>query len=213
MNPELASGIARIDSNEGGGAYKITEIYWTPAEDIFDDPNYEAVAQGCGVYNADARDWLDRPYGHPGDSQDWITAYGIVRFWHEERDSGVPELLIDIGPAMYQPFMVRLLKDGGSAGAGGAGGSHCGWTYTLQAMDHATTLHKNRDGDLATGMSPLESGKQRMSHVQHTEATYGLAAWYPGGTLVLLWAIDECPVTRDFSFEDTGSTVRHVTVF
>jgi len=198
MTAPPPSGIAKIESNEGGGEYKITELVWNPATE-----QYDAVAEGCGIRQAVARDWLRRPYGIPAYDMWWPAGYRAIRFWHGEAKGEKAELLIDIGPMPTVPFLVRVTKDGGYAGApaGAPGGpANCSFTYTVKGWDAETTLHKDIYGNLATGMEPYF---ERMDHVEYCYGMIGLAAWWPedigGAELKLLLVLDETPQTTDYS--------------
>ena len=190
MTEPPPSGIAKIDSNEGDGEYKITEVVWNPATE-----QYDAVAEGCGIRQAVARDWLRRPYGIPSDAPWWMSGFQAVRFWHGEAKGEKAELLIDIGPKPTVPFLVRVTKDGGGAGApyGAPGGSaNCSFTYTVKGWDGDTTL--------LTGVEPYF---ERIDHVEYSYGIVGLAMWWlqdiGGAELKLLLVLDEIPVTRQYS--------------
>lgn len=77
-------GVCKITSNEGSGAYKVTQLWWNPTTTAWD------AAVGVGLVTADARDFLKRAYGRMGDTP--------IRFWTQEKKEGGYEVLIDAMP-------------------------------------------------------------------------------------------------------------------
>jgi len=80
---EHGQGVARIVSDEGDGAYTITQQWWNPASSGYDDAVWPA-----GLEQAEARDFL----GRGGGQEDQL-----VRFWTQEAKGGHREVLIDLG--------------------------------------------------------------------------------------------------------------------
>ena len=70
-------------------------------------------------------------------------------------------------PLQNRPFAVLVTKDGGVAGSES---TECTYTYTVKALDDATTLRKNAAGDNATGMTP------------EVPLLHYVAYWYAGET-------------------------------
>ena len=75
-------GWARIDSNDGGGAYKITELWWNPSLG-----EWTPATAPMGLANADARDYM-------GNSS--AGADGIARFWEHRCFQGETRVFIDV---------------------------------------------------------------------------------------------------------------------
>ena len=76
------SGIARIDSNEGDGAYKVTELWWDP-----DEGDWVAGHGPLGLEQASAVDYMNTACGVVGQ---------IVRFWEHRGLGGQVVLLVDV---------------------------------------------------------------------------------------------------------------------
>ncbi len=101
------------------------------------------------------------------------------------------------GPLPETPFAVLVTQDGGVAGSKTA---ECTYTYTVKALDDATTLRKNNAGDLATGMTPERpryhyveywyAGETRTAPATAT-SRYGEACYDSNGDLHLLVAYGE----------------------
>ena len=80
---DLPRGIARIVSNEGDGAYKITEQWWAPTDGSWTD----AVAP-LGLVEAPAVDWMGRSGGAVGQ---------LVKFHQTRTLQGQTAIFLDSG--------------------------------------------------------------------------------------------------------------------
>lgn len=75
-------GVAQIKSNDAGGDYKITALYWNAAGSA-----YVEMVSPSGLVNAVARDYQDRAVGVEGQT---------VRYWTQEVKGGGYEVLISV---------------------------------------------------------------------------------------------------------------------
>ncbi|MCE5277210.1 MAG: hypothetical protein ABFD92_16905 [Planctomycetaceae bacterium] len=83
----VRQGYARITANDGGGAYRLTELSWTGTAD--------ADGQAPGQLSAAAaRDFQNRASGQIGEAVIW---------WQQYRRDGALETLIDVGSAHALP--------------------------------------------------------------------------------------------------------------
>jgi hypothetical protein len=78
----LRRGLAKIDSKEGEGAYKVTELWWDP-----DEEEWIRAEGPLGFEQADAIDYMGNACG--GVNQ-------VVRFWEHRGLQGRPQLFIDV---------------------------------------------------------------------------------------------------------------------
>jgi len=78
----LRRGIAKIDSNEGEGAYKVTELWWDPQEQ-----EWTRATAPLGLEEADASDYMGSGCG--GVDQ-------IVRFWEHRGLGGQIQRFVDV---------------------------------------------------------------------------------------------------------------------
>ena len=181
-----AQGVAKLASNDGGGAYKITQLWWNPGADP--SARYDDAVAPAGVVNQAARDYLNRASGVPGAAAD----PRIVPFWTQRRKGGRTEFLIDVGRDGGGSFAVMVTKDGGVAGDDD---QECTYTYTVKELDDSTVLRKNTAGDAATGMTPqtprlhycsyYHAGESRAAPSGYT-SRYALACRAANGDLKLL---------------------------
>ncbi len=81
---DLRHGVAQIDSNDGSGAYTITEQVWNPNADT---PAWEDGVAPASYVGATARDYQDRPGG---------IVDQTVTFWEQRATDGTLEVLIDV---------------------------------------------------------------------------------------------------------------------
>jgi len=79
----LAQGIARIDANDGGGAYTITELWWGP-----EAKEWIAADGPPGIIEAEAFDYCLNSHGE---------ANQTVRFWEVRALGGEVRRFIDLG--------------------------------------------------------------------------------------------------------------------
>lgn len=79
----LAQGIARIDANDGGGEYTITELWWDP-----EAKEWTAAEGPPGIIEAEAFAYSLNPHGE---------ADQMVRFWEVRALGGEVCRLIDVG--------------------------------------------------------------------------------------------------------------------
>ena len=77
----LRQGMARIDANDGGGAYTITEMWWDPPAE-----QWTAAGGPPGLVEVDAADYSLCPHGQGGQ---------VVRFWEHRALGGEVVRLID----------------------------------------------------------------------------------------------------------------------
>ena len=80
-------GVAQIDSNDGSGAYTITERVWNPNADT---PAWEDGVAPVSYVSKAARDYQDRPGG---------IVDQTVTFWEQRATDGTLEVLIDVSGA------------------------------------------------------------------------------------------------------------------
>jgi len=81
----LRFGLCQIDSNDGGGAYTVTQLIWEPGA-----PGYHvATSTGEGLYNQSARDMGNRATAVAGSTP--------VFFWQQKTKGSTTEVVIDIG--------------------------------------------------------------------------------------------------------------------
>ena len=78
----LRRGLAEIDSNEGDGAYKITELWWDPAAE-----EWTRAEAPLGFDNVEAADYMNNATG---------GAVQVVRFWEHRGLEGEIRLFIDV---------------------------------------------------------------------------------------------------------------------
>ncbi len=76
------AGVAKIDSNDGGGGYTITEQWWQPGG----SPQWTSATKPLGHVQAAARDCRNCDAAEAGE---------LVRFWEQRAVGGALELLID----------------------------------------------------------------------------------------------------------------------
>ena len=198
-----AQGVAKIVTNEGSGAYTITQLWWRLA--IADPPTpaqYNDAVAPAGVVEKAARDYLNRASGVPATATDGRA----VPFWTQRRKGGRTEFLIDIGRDAGGAFPVMVTKDGGVVGSDS---TECTWTYTVKELDDTTILRKNTTGDAATAITPETprlhycaywyAGETRTAPAAAT-SRYGLACRAANGDLTLLVCYGEiatddvCPI-------------------
>ena len=83
----MRGGVARIDSNDGSGAYTITEQWWDGGASPAD---WTGATDPPGLVDIGARDVRGRDTGGADD---------LVRFWQQRNKAGEVETFIDVGGA------------------------------------------------------------------------------------------------------------------
>lgn len=78
--PTRKVGVCKIVTNEGAGAYTITELTWNGS-------SYDAAT--AGIFQVLARDYRNRDYAVAGSDP--------IDFWQQNYTDGTPEYLINIG--------------------------------------------------------------------------------------------------------------------
>ncbi len=105
-------GVCKIVSNDAGGDYTITRMFWNGSA-------YVADTSG-EFFQVAARDYLNRAFGRLGSTP--------IRFWTQETTTGLTEILIDSMPIPDIPNTANdyiLVFD-----ASAAAGSKIAWIQT-----------------------------------------------------------------------------------
>jgi len=144
MNEDHGQGLCKIVTNAGSGVYTVTQLFWNPTTNGYDD-----AAAPAGFVAKTARDYRNRANGIPASSP--LVETDVKPFWVQTSKELTREVLIDIGGETDSSFPVIVEKYGGNAGGAA---QECSYTYTAKAMDGSTVLVKNTNGDLATEMTP-----------------------------------------------------------
>ena len=128
-----AQGVAKIILNDGGGAYKITQLWWNPNADPV--ATYDEAVAPAGVVNKTARDYRNRAQGGVGQK---------VAFWTQRRKGGRTEFLIDVTRERFPAKLTYRWLTNGSYSSDWKNNPPTQWTYEFKEV-----------GKTVTGYSPM----------------------------------------------------------
>lgn len=120
----LQQGVAKIVTNDGGGAYTITEQWYRSAVGSV-AAAWENATAPEGYVSASARDINGTPTGAQNER---------VRFWEQRKVGGGLELLIELGPASFWAQISANTYINGSGTAHETDPS-TQWTYSFDEVE------------------------------------------------------------------------------